>query len=66
MTTRRSFLIGAAVTGVAASGLASWAGLRAITEITPNVRLPGQPGVGRLQPARAGAVRAVHGGHHLR
>lgn len=42
MTTRRSFLIGAAVTGVAASGLASWAGLRAITEITPNVRLPGQ------------------------
>ncbi|UZF23004.1 hypothetical protein LG939_20780 (plasmid) [Ralstonia pseudosolanacearum] len=41
MTTRRSFLIGAAVTGVAASGLASWAGLRAITEITPNVRLPG-------------------------
>ncbi|MGD7313389.1 amine oxidase, partial [Ralstonia pseudosolanacearum] len=53
MTTRRSFLIGAAVTGVAASGLASWAGLRAITEITPNVRLPGQAAGHRLRDMKA-------------
>lgn len=53
MTSRRSFLIGAAVTGVAASGLASWAGLRAITEITPNVRLPGQAAGHRLRDMKA-------------
>lgn len=53
MTSRRSFLIGAAVTGVATSGLASWAGLRAITEITPNVRLPGQAAGHRLRDMKA-------------
>jgi hypothetical protein len=53
MTTRRSFLIGAAAAGVAAAGAASWAGFRALTEITPNVRLPGQAAGHQLRDLKA-------------
>ncbi|SUE24466.1 Protoporphyrinogen oxidase [Ralstonia mannitolilytica] len=53
MATRRSFLVGAAAAGVAAAGAGSWAGFRAFTEITPNVRMPGQAAGHRLRGLRA-------------
>lgn len=53
MATRRSFLVGAAAAGVAAAGAGSWAGFRAFTEITPNVRMPGQAAGHRLRDLHA-------------